>query len=277
MKFGIFTNPVKDTGLAATRKVIDALTRADCGIFYDSDTAKMLGLKEYSDARHCDVLLIVGGDGTILRAANKYVKYGIFLAGINFGNLGFMSETDPDSVDCLIARIKDGDYIIDERMMLEGRLPSCGTPLYVLNDFIIARKSVSNPVQFRLYINDVFVQGYNGDGIILATPTGSTAYSLSAGGPIISPSVSCILITPICPHSLHARSIAAKHTDTVKIVPVASKNGMVLSVDGQVEIDIQADDEIAVKESNVKVKFIRLEKDTFFPQLNSKLAQWNAF
>lgn len=275
MKYGIFTNPSKDVGLVATRRVADALKKAGCHIYYDAQTASELGIKEYSDARHCDVLLIIGGDGTILRAANKYIRYGIFLAGINCGHLGFMSEINIDDVTEFISRVEDGAFIIDERMVLEGEVNSSGKKIYALNDFIIVRKNVTRMMHMELYVNNSCVQEYSGDGIILATPTGSTAYSLSAGGPIISPNVNCILITPICPHSLYTRSIAIKYSDIVKVRPFKHEGGIVLSGDGQYDVELFEGDIVTARMSTVKAKFIRLKSDAFFPQLKAKLAQWN--
>lgn len=277
MKFGIFANPEKDLGMEATKTLVCTLEAAECEICYDSETASILGISEYEDAKHCDVLLILGGDGTILHAAHKYVKYGIYLAGINFGRLGFMSEINIEDVGSFIQRVKEGSYIIDERMMLEAKVPSHGKTLYALNDFAIVRENHTKMMQMDLYVNHTLAENYNGDGLVVATPTGSTAYSLSAGGPIVAPNMQCIVITPICPHSLYARSIVTRCTDVVEVCPTNCPAGIVLSVDGQQEISLKKNDIVKIQFTEQKAKFIRMSADTFFPQLKSKLAQWSSY
>jgi NAD+ kinase len=275
MRFGIYTNPEKDYKLDATKRVVRILEDAGCDICYDEDTARILGLETFIDARHCDVLLILGGDGTILRALHKYVQYGILFAGINFGRLGFMSEIGIADVKEFVARIEAGDYVPDKRMMLEAFVPSVREKLAALNEFAVVRKSRMKMIQLELYVNDTLAENYNGDGLVIATPTGSTAYSLSAGGPVISPNMLCILITPICPHSLYARSIVTRCTDVVKVDIVSKSSETLLSVDGQRDFELTGSDVVTIKYTERLATFIRLGSDTFFSQLKSKLAQWN--
>jgi len=275
LKFGIFTNPEKDINLEATQKVVKALEKAGCEVYYDSDTAAVLGLDDFSDASHCDVLFVLGGDGTILQAARKYVQYGIFLAGINIGHLGFMSEIYIDEVDAFIAKAQKGQFVIDERMMLEAHIGRGEKPLLALNDFIVTRIKRTRLISLDMYINDTLAENYNGDGLIISTPTGSTAYSLSAGGPIVSPNMKCVIVTPICPHSLYARSIVTDSNDKLRISSRTGDDGIFISADGFNQVILTEEDDVIIGAAKETTKFIRSEPDTFFPQLKSKLAQWN--
>ena len=275
LKFGVYTNEIKDPGLLATRTVISALERRGCAICYDENTAKALKISDFQDAEHADVLFVLGGDGTILRAARKYVGYGIKLIGINIGHLGFMSEINLDDIERALDQVIQGDYIIDERMMLEAKVSGHKKLLLALNDFIISKVNRTHMVKLDLYMNGSLAELYNGDGLIVATPTGSTAYSLSAGGPIVAPNVNCVLITPICPHSLYARSIIAKFSDVVKVAPFSGEKDVTLTADGQEIVRIRESDEVTICRSGLVTQFIRLKKDHFFPQLKDKLAQWS--
>ena len=275
LNIGVYTNKDKDPGLHATRKVIEALEMADCSICYDAETAALLGLERYRDAAKADALFILGGDGTILRAARKYVSYGLPLVGINIGHLGFMSEINLSDIDNMIRHIKECDYVIDERMMLEASINGKCSKLLALNDFIITKINRTRMVKLDLYVNGTLAEFYNGDGLIVATPTGSTAYSLSAGGPIIAPNVNCILITPMCPHSLYARSIVTKFSDTIMVRPHAGEENVTFSADGQELQYLSEADKVMIRRSDIKARFLRFTNDTFFPQLKDKLAQWS--
>lgn len=275
LRIGIYTNKDKDPGLQATGRVISALELAGCSICYDSDTASLLNLSEYADASQADALFILGGDGTILRAARKYVSFDLPMVGINIGHLGFMSEINLPDVEKMIHHIKQGDYVIDERMMLEAKINGAGRPFIALNDFIITKINRTHMVQLDLYVNGTLAEFYNGDGLIVATPTGSTAYSLSAGGPIIAPNVSCMLITPMCPHSLYARSIVTKYSDTIMVCPHEGEENVTFSADGQELQYLSSADKVIIQRSKRKTKFLRFTNDMFFPQLKDKLAQWS--
>ncbi|MEA5002908.1 MAG: NAD(+)/NADH kinase [Christensenella sp.] len=244
-------------------------------VCYDKETAIMLGIADFEDARHADVLFVLGGDGTILRAARKYVECGTKFLGINIGHLGFMSEIGVDDIDAAIVKVMNDEYLIDERMMLEARLSHLEEPLLALNDVIISKENRTHMVKFDLYINDSLAELYNGDGLIVSTPTGSTAYSLSAGGPIVAPNVNCMLVTPICPHSLYARSIIAKFSDVVKVAPFAGEENVTLTADGQEIVHIPEGEDVTIYRSKLVTQFIRFNKNHFFPQLKDKLAQWS--
>lgn len=276
LKFGIYTNKTRDPGLRATKTVIDVLKQHGFDSYYDADTAKELGVHDFKDAKDADVLFILGGDGTILRAARKYVEFGTNLVGLNTGRLGFMSEIYLEDINLMIDKLLDGDYTVDKRMMLEAEAPGQSTTVMVLNDFVIKGQNQSKMVQLDLYVNGVLAENYNGDGLIIATPTGSTAYALAAGGPIVAPNVNCIVVTPICPHSLYARSIVIKYSDVIRVVSRQQQEAMLISADGQALIKLNGEKGVTIKMSDTCAKFLRIKSDNFFPLLKQKLAQWNA-
>ena len=275
LKLGIYTNADKDPGLDATRAVIGVLEAADCSVCYDEDTAALLGLRDYTDARAADALFILGGDGTILRPARKYVSIGLPLIGVNIGHLGFMSELNLGDVERMVDHIGRRDYVIDERMMLEAKVNGTGHAYIALNDFIITKENRTRMVQLDLHVNGTLAEHYNGDGLIVATPTGSTAYSLSAGGPVVAPNVNCILITPMCPHSLYARSIVTKYSDVITVCPREGQEHVTFSADGQEWGQLGKGDGLEIRSSGQIARFLRFSDDTFFPQLKDKLAQWS--
>ncbi len=275
MKYGIYTNPEKDINLVWTRKLIGQLKKSNHNICYDADTANLLSLESYEDAKYCDVLFILGGDGTILRAARKYVDYGTALVGINFGRLGFMSEIGIDEVGLFLDCMENKRYTVDERMLLEAKIPSVSETLIALNDFVIANQKRAKMAHLDLCVNGIQAENYNGDGLIIATPTGSTAYALAAGGPIVSPNLECILITPICPHSLYGRSIVTNPHDTLMIKPAPGQGKTTVSADGREGVLLSSEDTVTITVSKKHAKFIRLNVDNFFTMLKTKLAQWN--
>ncbi len=275
LKFGIYTNASKDPELTVTRKVIETFHAEGCEVCYDDGTAELLGISDYTDASEADVLFILGGDGTILRAARKYVSHGTALVGVNIGHLGFMSEINLPDVRSMIGRIKAGDYVFDERMMMQAKINGSGKSFIALNDFVITKENRTRMAQMDLYVNGNLAELYNGDGLIIASPTGSTAYALAAGGPIIAPNVNCFLITPLCSHSLYARSIVTRYSDTIMVKPHAGETDITICADGQETEYLSDEDEVVIQKSVLKARFLRINNDRFFPQLKDKLAQWS--
>lgn len=259
-------------GLQGTRTLAERLRQTGAQVSYDPETAAALGLAAYHDAANCDILFVIGGDGTILRAVDRYVDRGVLFVGINYGHLGFMSEIGLDELDAFLAAAAAGALHVDERMMLEARLGLEGPTLLALNELVLTNRERSKSVRMHLLINDTPALSFHGDGLIVATATGSTAYSLSAGGPIVAPNVPCILVTPLCPHSLSARSIVVGPDDTLTVRPKGE--ALYVSADGRPGCVLQTDEQIEIRQAPARAKFARLEQDTFFPTLEARLAQW---
>lgn len=211
-----------------------------------------------------DLAFVIGGDGTILKSARFFARYDIPIFGINLGRLGFLSQTSPENLEQSIHKVLDNDYKIDERMMLSSG------EYTALNDFVVKGCLSGRTSRFRLEINSKFVCEYLADGIIVSTPTGSTAYSMAAGGAIISPKVDAITVVPICPHTFSARPLVISAEDEVKILPVQNCEYNVAS-DGQIVFPLK--EAITIKKYDKKAKLVRLKENGFYSVLRDKL-QW---
>ncbi len=235
-------------------------------VFYD-DFDKMM-----SD---CDAVIAVGGDGTIIHSSRHAAMAEKPILGINVGRLGFVAGLETDELDKL-KKLIDGDYTIENRMMLEIRLVNQGkeeTHL-ALNDAVIARGALSRILDIAVHFNDKNVCEYRADGLIISTPTGSTAYSLSAGGPVIDPSINCILLSPICPHSLLTRPVIFGPDAKLSVTACSHyKSEIILSVDGDTFIQIADNQKINFCRSERMVRIIKLKDDNFYEVVNEKLAE----
>jgi NAD+ kinase len=272
--FGIYTNFDKDKSLVNTRKIVGVLKQAGCGVYLDSDLYACMGEGCSEGIEHSDYLFVLGGDGTILSAARKYAKHGIKIIGVNLGRMGFLAEIAPDEVKWALERIMSGKYSVETRMMLQAESGSFGETLLALNDFVVSPRNIPRMVSLELKINGTFAEKYYCDGMIISSPTGSTGYTISAGGPIIAPSVNCILVTPVCAHTLNARSIVLNENDVVEVALVSSDIEAYVTSDGQYSKKLEDKTKVIIKKSDRFAHFVRLKEGNFFELLKEKLAQW---
>lgn len=212
-----------------------------------------------------DFAFVIGGDGTILKTARFYSEFGTPIFGINLGRLGFLSQTSVENLDYSVNEILNGGYRIEKRMLLEA------DGHVALNDFVVKGDSCARTSRFALEVNNKFVCEYLADGIIISTPTGSTAYGMSAGGPVLTPEANVIEIVPICPHSFSARPIIVSGEDEIKILSIEN-NEYNISADGQVAFSLGK--ELVVKKSEHAVNLALLKNNDFFSILRNKL-QWS--
>lgn len=210
-----------------------------------------------------DFVFVIGGDGTILKCARFYSKYGTPIFGINLGRLGFLSQSSREKLRQSAAKILEGNYVIEERLMLSS------DKYTALNDFVVKGSMSGRTSHFSLKINDKIVCDYLADGIIIATPTGSTAYGLSAGGPVLEPSLHAFVIVPICPHTLTARPLVVPDSDEIKICLHDGEKSCCMYADGQEFFEFSS--EITIKKSPHKAKLALLENSEFYSILNDKL------
>ncbi len=218
----------------------------------------------------CDVIIPVGGDGTIINAA----KFGKPVLGINAGRIAFMAGLEPSELD-LLTHLKNGNYKTDKRMMLIASIDDGEKEVacnYCINDVVAARGEQIKMVEIAVECNSRHINDYFTDGIIIATPTGSTAYNLSAGGPVVDPEIESMLLTPVCTHSLFSRTLMFK-PDAVIELTILSEDGMRVSCDGGEPINIGYKGKVTVKRAPVDAEFIRIKADAFHDILNNKLAQ----
>ncbi len=220
------------------------------------------------------MIIVVGGDGTILRVARDLADWNLPVLGINLGHKGFLAEIEVEQMERFLQYIATEQYDFQERMMLEALLyrkeKQLGSYL-ALNDIVVARGPFSRNIKVDSFINNDFMESYSGDGVIIAPPTGSTAYSLSAGGPIVNPIMELFVITPICPHSLYNRSVIISGTDTMSLRVDSRQVEVVLTVDGQVRFTLESDDQIIVRRAEQKVKLVCFHENSFYRLLHQKL------
>lgn len=273
-KFGIYTNFDKDKSLLNTRKVIGALNEMGCEVYLHRELSAHLEETYRPGIENVDFLFVLGGDGTILSAARKYAGCGVKIIGVNLGKMGFLAEIQPEEVPLALEQIIKGKYKVESRMMLQAQSGSFEETLIALNDFVISPRNIPRMVSLELNINGVFAEKYYCDGMIISSPTGSTGYTISAGGPIIAPSVNCILVTPVCAHTLNARSIVLNENDEVKIKLLSHDILAYVTADGQQSKRLAGDVNVVIKKSDAVARFVRLKDGNFFELLKVKLAQW---
>lgn len=227
-----------------------------------------------------DLILVFGGDGTVLRALDSYVCFGIPMLGVHLGRMGFLLETQPQEMGAALDMLKAGRYRIERRMMLRVEGECGGKPIwaYATNEVSVSRGLSQRMIALDAFVGDMLVDHYIADGLVLSSPTGSTAYSLSAGGPIVSPDVQCFVLNPICPHSLTSRPIvlSAQERVRLRIHMKEMREGIQLSVDGQAICEMHNHEEISVIRSPHDALLIRFdERRNYFSLLKDKLSQWS--
>lgn len=282
MKTAVVLNLSKQKAITCAREI---------AILMLANNAEVLMLSEYRELfkgiqityidnieelfESADIAITVGGDGTIIHAAKYSARQNTPLIGVNVGRLGFAAEVEPDETESLL-RILKGDYQIESRILLDVEVIKNGKSRHYLavNDAIIARGQLSKIVDLKLSLDGEEIANYRADGLLFATPTGSTAYSLSAGGPIIAPQMDCLMMTPVCPHSLFSRSVLFSGESELSItVKIPSECCCVLTIDGEKNVDILAEDKVIIRKSELKLKLISLYKRNFYKRLNEKLKE----
>lgn len=220
-----------------------------------------------------DYIIIIGGDGTFLHTAHYFIGTKIPLLGINIGRLGFLTEIEINELEDALDNVLNENYEIEKRLIIEAGIKRNGEMVYhnyALNDFVIHRRTHSRLVAIEFFINDEIVHSYRADGIIVSTPTGSTAYSLSAGGPIVNPQIRAIIVTPICPHSLFITPLLISDKEKVKI-KISGNNNMSFTADGGYEFIVRSEDEILIETAEKELYFIKLANRTFYSILHKKM------
>ncbi len=225
-----------------------------------------------------DCVIVLGGDGTIIRAATDLYSKEIPLLGINLGTLGFLAEIEKQDIIPALDSLLEEDIEIQKRMMLYGKISRNNQTTYedyALNDIVISRSGFSRIICVSVYVNDILVDTYHGDGVIIATPTGSTGYNLSAGGPVAAPSSNVLMITPICPHTMSQRSILVSSDDEITVLIDKSKKTQkeeaIATFDGRMAMELKAGDEIRIKRAEKVTKLIKINQKSFYEILRSKL------
>ncbi len=285
MKIGIIPNLSKDADLKITGNLYNWLKeKQDIEVMLNEDIASIVSesyegcTQEFMFATS-DVIIVLGGDGTLLSVARLATINNVPLFGINLGHLGFLTQAEVSTMFEELDKFLAGEYTIEKRMMLEAKVEKDNIKsekFIALNDIGIARGTCSRILRYKIYVNDNFVDLYSADGLVISSPTGSTAYSLSAGGPIVSPDVEVLIITPICSHTLHSRSIVISSSDIIRIETCTNDIEVMLSVDGQHGYKLKSGDIVTVKKSSHYTSLIKLKQKSFFEVLREKISEkWN--
>lgn len=278
-RFCVIANRSKDKGLETTRYIRDYLEAHGKRCLVQLTETE----GHYTDAENVpddtDCILVLGGDGTLLQAARDLVEKDIPLLGVNLGSLGYLAEIERSGLEAVLPRLLTEEFEVERRMMIEGLIIREGKTVdsaYALNDVIVTRSSNFQIIHYHILVNGQFLNSYNADGIIVSTPTGSTGYNLSAGGPIVEPDAKLLLLTPICPHTLGSRSIVLSEEDEITIEIAAGKDGsrqqVEVNFDGSRRIILYTGDRILVRRSRMETKIMKISSVSFLETLHKKMS-----
>ncbi len=281
MKISVFSNYKNDDVIRLTNEIVEVLEGFCDKVFVNVDykacfNSGVCFAKKSELMELCDLAIAVGGDGTTLATAKEAAFFNKSVLGINAGRLGFMSGLERDELD-MLNRLANGNYSIDERMMLKAsvyRNDEFESSYHCLNDAVVTRGGLARLIDISVMVEERTATNIRADGMIVSTPTGSTAYSMAAGGPVLSPDNSCFVITPICPHSLLNRSIVfSSDKELTLFVENDVNNNAFLALDGQFSIPIDNRTKIVISKSEYTAKLIKLKPDNFYEILNKKIIE----
>ena len=279
-------NPTKEEALQVSRRLISLLLREQFEVVVLEEFRKVLSerltpreleqvcfMEEPDIYTSCDFIMVVGGDGTILRIAGQASLYRRPVLGVNCGTVGFMSELEPEEIE-MVRMVKDGSFTLDDRSMLDVHVYNKeGEEIYttaVLNEAVVTKGFFNRVIPLSVIVDGQEVFQFSGDGVIVTTPTGSTAYSLAAGGPILAPSSDCLAVTPICPHSLTVKSFVVSAASVVSVIPQYKNHQVFLSPDGDT-YELHEGDKVVIQRSQRTFSLLRIKGQGFYEIIREKL------
>ncbi|MBT9135817.1 MAG: NAD kinase [Firmicutes bacterium] len=279
MPIGVVGNLGKPLTEGVTRLIVAECKDVGKEIMLPHSLALHIGLPDmgFSDqeiASSCSAVMVLGGDGTLLSVARTWPFWGMPLLGVNLGNLGFLTEVEEVDVLAALAVLRRGEYVLQERMMLRVLVNRDGRQVYesvVLNDCVVTKGAFARMIRLEVHIGNNFFKTFPADGVIISTPTGSTAYSLSAGGPIVDPTMRLMLLTPICPHMLQARPLVVSPQDRIAVKVHSIHEDVVLTLDGQEGVRVYPKDEVVVECSDIVTRLVKIVPRSFYDVLRYKL------
>ena len=222
---------------------------------------------------HIDMALSIGGDGTLLGVCRRFREQGIPVCGINLGTLGFLADIEPKELELRLGKILIGEYFVENRLLLSAYIRNGMTEKFLgnaINDVVISKGGSARMLTLAVSVNETHLMNYKADGVIVSSPTGSTAYSLSAGGPILNPTIRALLLTPICAHTFQMRPLVVSEDDEIKI-KIAAAHDLVLTLDGQESFQIQPSDEIVVRKSKKTAQIVKFADKNYYEILKAKM------
>ncbi|MDP7557598.1 MAG: NAD(+)/NADH kinase [Nitrospinaceae bacterium] len=277
-KIGVFCKPKAPAGAATLNKLIPWLRERDCQVFLDSDTAALINESSSHErgeiSQQADLLIVLGGDGTLLGVARKAHPYDVPILAVNLGSLGFLAEVSLDELYPSLENILAGKFDVECRMLLNACIWRNGKKVEdhnVLNDIVINKGAVARVLNLQVLVDSQYMTSYRADGLIIATPTGSTAYSLSAGGPIIHPSMHTLVLSPICPFTLTNRSILIPDQSIIQVKLAGEYEDVRITLDGQEGCDMKAEDTLEIQKTKTTLKLIPGPNKNYYQTLRQKL------
>jgi NAD+ kinase len=276
---GLIANREKSSSRSLVRKAAALITASNRSVVTDAATAQFVGLKVETCpdtaalTRRVDLLMVFGGDGTMLRVAREVAGSSTPILGINVGGLGFLTDVQSRQLSLALQQIWNGKTVLESRPLIEAAGKAGGEPFSAraLNDFVITRGAAPRLIELGVAVDGDVLTRYRCDGLIVCSPTGSTAYSLAAGGAVVSPSAEVFTLTPICPHTLSNRSVVVSLSSTVQVKVLSKKLETVLTADGQPPISLTAGDVVNIRRSRDEIRLLHLAGSSFFETLRRKL------
>jgi NAD+ kinase len=278
---GLVANIEKSQVLTLVKEIVTWLEKKGQRVVIPDSCAAFLGRsdltcpdRDWPTAIDCAVIL--GGDGTLLNTARSIAPAGVPLFGINLGQLGFLTEVEVEDTIPALEKLISGTFLLEERMMLQASVRRGGKvseKFICLNDAVITKGAFARLIRLQTFVNEEYVETYPADGLIVSTPTGSTAYSLSAGGPLVTPDMELMIVTPICPHTLYARPLVIDAANTVKVVILSDQGEIMLTLDGQYGFSLQPGDEVIIEKAPYKTKLLKINRRSFYEILREKLKE----
>ncbi len=276
-KVGIACKEGNKDALSLVTGLVPRLEKAGIRVLLEDHISRYMGLNSTEDLwTNADLVVVAGGDGTLLRAVHRSITREVPILGVHMGRLGFLAEVTPEEIYTFIDSVLKGDYVKDERTTFEAEIIRDGITVSsdtVLNDVVINKSALARIIEIEVWVDTTFITRYRGDGLILSTPTGSTAYNLAADGPIVHPSVAAIILTPICPHILSNRTIILPDTDLVSVVVDTSgkSDDIFITLDGQRGYPLRPGDRIRIRKAAHKAVLVRSPQRDYFKVLRNKL------
>ncbi len=272
MIIALFPKIQKEESKNLAHQVIEFLTKNNATVVVEDDKAAKLGASPLSsiDPKSIEILITMGGDGSILRAFHQHSELNAAILGINLGHLGFMADVQISEIIPCLQDLINGAYTIQERIMIDGKSNN-GDSFFAINDCVLHRARNPSLVEIAIYVDDLLLNNFEADGVILATSTGSTAYSLAAGGPILSPEIEAFVLTPICPHTISYRPIVINPKSEIRIEYVSHNQPIEFVTDGLQHFEMSTGDHVILKKSSHTFKLVNLKRIDYFSTLRHKL------
>ncbi len=277
MQIAVFPNMSKLRAGEIVDRIFNFYKNKDVRLLMPATEARMLRKEEYGlpcvERVHVDMALSIGGDGTLLGVCRRFENQNVPVCGINLGTLGFLADIEPRELESRLAKILAGQYRVERRLLLSGYVRNELGEKFLgnaINDVVITKGGVARMLRLGLYINQTHLMDYKADGLIVSSPTGSTAYSLSAGGPILNPNIRALLLTPICPHTFQMRPLIVNEDEEV-LIKISAMQDVIVTLDGQVSHKIQPNDDVVVRKALATAHIVKFDDKNYYDVLKAKM------